>query len=854
MVCGNAGFGKTTLLAQWRQELLRDGERVAWLALAPDDRFLPQMRAYLVGALQQAGLPIDQAPDVYDARGESAAAELVATVVDAVCAVGTDVYLFIDDYHHVEDTSTHALIQGLLDHGPDELHLVLASRTTPPLAVSRMRMTGELAEITFPDLPFSFQETRHFLEHQLGEVTSDDARLIHDITDGWPVCVQMICIRLKRSPANRTVLTQLLHRPADLQRYLTEDVVRDLQPELAGFLERISVCRRFNADLAQHVTGEPKTRALLDQIERDNLFMLPVEIDSPTPWYRLHPLFANFLQDRLLSHGPQQLREAHVRASQWFGEQGLFIEALRHACHGDDLEAAARLMEGAPSIHSMSFIGTLQRWMDQLPAEQRLLTHPRLLLLGCWALVSVCRWRDAQDWLDQLQSGQHPLPPEFALQERHLRASIALQRDDTEAVFELIAPSDFELLADGFVRQVHLAVLGFAYCAAGRYPQARALHGRIVADLAHAELDADMTLIAESNLLLGHLLEGDNREALRTGNALVARAEAAHGRRSVSAINSAAYLADALYEADRLGEAQEVLSHRLDLLRLTSPEPMVRAVIVHARLLATQRSHEEALRALVRDEARCRQQGLDRPLVQLLAEQACMHLQGNELEAARRLQEEINRLAERHAGEAGFASDIRAIAALAGARLAQASIDWQGMLGCVDELRRHGQEYGRRRNQALADLFAGVALRGLGRNPESVACLTAGAEAAQELGLIRTLLDQGEPLRRALAGLPQLLADGAVKDYLVDVLQRSGACAVSQTGAHAAEVQGELLKPREVEILRLVGQSMANKRIALTLNLTLETVKWNLKNSFVKLGVSSRYDALIAARKRGLIE
>ena len=853
MVCGNAGFGKTTLLAQWRQELLKDGERVAWLALAPDDRFQPQLRAYLIGALQQAGLAIEQAPHLLDERGDSAVSDLVASVVDAVCAVGADFYLFIDDYHHVEDASTHALIQGLLDHGPDELHLVLASRTTPPLAVSRMRMTGELTEVTFPDLPFTFQETRHFLEHQLGDVPLDDARLIHDITDGWPVCVQMICIRLKRSPANRAVLAQLLHRPADLQRYLTEDVVRDLQPDLAEFLERISVCRRFNADLAQYVTGEKKARALLDQIERDNLFMLPVEMDSPTPWYRLHPLFANFLQGRLAVRGSEQLRETHVRASQWFGEQGLLIEALRHAYHGDDLEAAARQVDGAPPIHSMSFIGTLQRWMDQLPAE-RLLAHPRLLLLGCWALVSVCRWRDAQAWLDRLQPGLHPLPTEFALQERHLRASIALQRDDSETVFDLIAPSDFELLADSFVRQVHLAVLGFAYCAAGRYQQARALHGRIASDLPRVELDADMTLIAESNLLLSHLLEGDNCEALRTGSMLVARAEAAHGRRSVCAINSAAYLADALYEADRIGEAREVLSHRLDLLRLTSPEPMVRAVVVHARLLAIQGSHEEVLRVLNGDEERCRQQGLDRPLAQLLAEQARIHLQCNEVEAARRLQEEINRLAARHAGEVGFTADIRATAALAGARLAQASIDWQGVLDCVDELRCHGQEYGRRRYLALADLFAGVAYRGQGRKTESIAHLTAGIEVAQSLGLVRTLLDQGQPLRLALAELSPYLADGAVKDYLADVLQRSATGTVVQTGVRVTDVQGESLKPREVEILRLVGQSMANKRIALTLNLTLETVKWNLKNAFVKLGVSSRYDALIAARKRGLIE
>lgn len=854
LVCGSAGFGKTTLLAQWRQELLKAGEQVSWLSLSQEEQQFPQFRAYLLGALQQAGLAVEDSTALpSEARAELPVAQTVATIVDAACQSSKALYLFIDDYHHVDDPLTHALIQGLLDHCPEEMHLVLASRTSPPLAVSRMRLTGELSEIALADLPFDFHETQDFLAKQLGEVTPDDARLIHDITDGWPLCVQMICIRLKRASGNRALLSQLVHHRGDLQRYLSEDVVRDLAPELVDFIEKISICRRFNADLVHYVTESPQARALLDQLERENLLLLPVEIDSPTPWYRLHPLFASFLQERLSARDPQQVRAAHARASHWFEAHGSLIEALRHAYHADDLEAAARLVERADlPVRSMSFISTLQRWMSQLSAEV-LMAHPRLLVLGCWALVATCRWRDAQAWLDRLQQGQAMLAPEFALHARYLRASIALQRDDTSAALALIAPSDFDALQERFLRQAHLAILSFAYCAEGRYADARSLH-RNLARLSRAELLDDMALVAESTLLLSHLLEGSNTEAIRIAGPLVVRSEDAHGRRSVSAVNCAAFAADAYYEADRLAEARDVLAHRLDLLRFSSPEPMVRALIARNRLAGLQLSPLETLQGLAEDESQYRDQALDRPLAYVLAEQARLHLRLGRQEIAQQIQAELDALAERHRGAAGFLAEIDAIAALAAARLALAEGHGDAALPALGRLRQHGVTFARQKSVVLADLLSGRAFDQMGREAESRHGLMVGIEAALRLGLVRTVLDEGEALHVLLRKLVTTLEAGDTRDYLADLLQRADAARTSRLPLREAAVQDQNMKPREIEILQLLGQSMSNKRIALTLNITLETVKWNLKSIFGKLGVPSRYDAVMVARKRGLID
>lgn len=857
LVCGNAGFGKTTLLAQWRQELLRQGEHVAWLSLSADEQRLPQFRTYLIGALQQIGLVVEDGTTLpTEAQADLPVAGLVANIIEAVCQYGRNVHLFIDDYHHVEDASIHTLLQSLLDHGPESFHLAIASRTAPPLSISRMRLTGELTEIALPELPFTFEETQDFVAKSLGDVSVDDARLIHDIADGWPVCVQMICIRLKRSPANRAVLAQTLYRRADLQRYLSEDVVRHLAPAVVEFIEQVAVCRRFNADLARHVTGNPEAAAMLERIERDNLFVLPIDVDSPTPWYRFHPLFANFLQDRLRERDPQRERDLHLRASRWFGAQGLTIEALRHAYYADDFETAARLIESADApVRSMSFIRTLQRWMDQLPAD-KLLAHPTVLMLGCWALVAACRWRDAQRWLERLDAEPGPLPGDCATHVRYLRASIALQRDDSETAMTLLATTDFDALDNRFLRQVHLADLSFAYCAAGRYDDARALHDRI-ARLPRAEILDDLALVAESTLLLGHLLEGNQQDAIRVGSALLARAEREHGRRSVSAVNCAAFLADACYEAGAIDDAQATLANRLDLLRFSSPEPMIRSMIVHGRLVAARVGLEQALSDLDSDKAHCIELALDRPLAHLIAEQARLLLTSNHIDRAIALQAELDRIAAHYRNAAGMLAEIDAIAAHAATRLAIAVDDYSTALALVERMREYGIRYVRRKYVALADVLKAVALSFAGRDSEAAQSLASGLAIARRFGLVRSIVDEGAKVRAFITSMQSSTALAADRDTLAVILDAGGRASGVDPSDRAASRHvppEDALKPRELEILTLIGESMPNKQIALTLNITLDTVKWNLKNIFAKLDVSSRYEAVTTARKRGLIQ
>ncbi|MGT2429011.1 hypothetical protein ACU4HD_10475 [Cupriavidus basilensis] len=226
---------------------------------------------------------------------------LVAVATSAVEEIDRELYLLIDDYQHVEAPAAHRLMQKLLDHCPANLHIVIASRTVPPLSLGRLRMQGQVSEIDFAELPFDLEETRGFFDQNLStlKLTADEVRLIHDLTNGWPASLQPVATMLRIRPAKRANLRSLLWKSADLQSYLAEDVVAYLPPALTSFMEKLSVFRRFNAGLAEAVTENAEAADLIKRAGDENLLIYRVETDDPSPWYRFHPLFGEFLAQRL---------------------------------------------------------------------------------------------------------------------------------------------------------------------------------------------------------------------------------------------------------------------------------------------------------------------------------------------------------------------------------------------------------------------------------------------------------------------------------------------------------------------------------------------------------------------------
>lgn len=853
LVTGSPGFGKTTLLAQWRQEMMRSGADVAWLSLSADDKYLAIFFAYLRGALQRLGIPLDGGIPPEGARPEFID-EVVAAIVEGAAGINKELFLVIDDYQHVLDQPSHQLMQKLMDHSPDNLHFVISSRVGPPLSFSRLRLSGQLVELDCAALPFDLPESRAFLEHNLAamKVSPEELHQIYELTSGWPATLQLVVILLRSDPNARDTLREMGWRSDDLQNYLAENVMAHLPAEMASFIEDMSILRRFNASLAEVVTGCTTAQAMLKRLDEENLLIFRVEADDRQPWYRFHALFGDFLATRLARRGNAAQSELHRRAARWFAERRLLAEAVRHATLAGDLTYATEIIEqAAPATWSLDQLSPLLRLLDRLPQDV-LFSRPRLFFLGCLAYALTARPAKAEAWLEQFQRSGAARQADVAYRLPLVQAAIEVQRDRTEPIIDLL--KDFQALPDDYsvTRYGAPALLAIAYSAAGRMEEAlQCLDASVIPE---AERDAEMALVAEGARTLCYLQEGCMHEAERIGSAQLARAVAVHGHRSASAYLGAATLADVYRELDRSDEAREVLANRSGLLQWAMPDTMLRATICRARLDLLQDSTAVAMGFLERQERHFRNIGQDRALVHCLAEQARIALLENDRAGAAERVARLESLALKHRDSVGFQAEIPAMAALARARLLLATNYPDKALDDLEALRDYATRYRRGQLLVTGHLLMAIARADLLQPEQADAHLLAALAQGRQLGLVRTLLDEGEVLRRmlaALAGKPIPEEEGA---YLAQLLERFGSGPAERSGQSSADGAPSILTPRELAILQLISQAMSNKRVALTLNISLETVKWNLKNIYVKLGVSSRYDAVSWVRKHGLIE
>lgn len=857
LVTGAPGFGKTILLAQWRQALLKSGADVAWLSLSGEDKQPSNFCSYLLAALHRLGVPVET-DMLLEGDGTISMDAAVAVAVNGASAVAKDLYLIVDDYHYIDDPWAHRLMQKLLDHCPGNLHIAIASRASPPLNVSRLRVSGQLSELGFGELPFDLQESQAFFEQNLPGVklSIDELQLIHDLTGGWPASLQLLAIVLKTRPKTRAMLRDLRWKLSDLQTYLAEDVVANLPEELVTFIEQISICRRFNVELAVAVTDNANAAALVQRIEEENLFIYRVESEDRLPWYRFHPLFGEFLAARVARLGEEAVQDLHARASRWFSDHGFLIEAVRHATHGGDLEFALEAIEKAgPESWDLGFVGPLLNLLERLPQEV-LLAKPRLFLVGCLTVAMTAQPAKAERWIARIPESGALRDPQASAEVAVAVATLAWRRDDTSRVLDLLEPLGSVRHENRFFHYIHAAALVAAYGAAGRYADAHKVldEALATADSQNSNLVASIEQARASTLLI----EGKVTAAANLGADILARSEAAQGRHSVNANLCAAILGDAYYELDRIDDAREVIANRPRILEWAPPEVMVRAAVCRARLDFLQESADAALAFLTSYATHYQSLGLDRPQAYMLAEQVKILLDTGRRKRANELILQLREFAVRHRNTTGFLAEIPAIVESARARAFLAESRTEDALSSLQIVRDFAEKFGRRRMLVRTDLQSSMILARTKRGQEAVEFASRAIRSGFRLGLVRTFLDERNAVA-TLQGLSPALderLDEAEIAYLKDL---HGRCADSRPrlrkADHASTDDEHInLTPREAEILALICHAMPNKRIALALDITLETVKWNVKNILAKLGVSNRYDAITRARESGLVK
>ena len=384
LVCTPAGFGKTTLLGDWA----RRGQRpVAWLSLDAGDNDPARFWRHVVAALDGAlpGVAGRAAPLLEGLQPAAFGAAAAALVNELACA--GEVVLVLDDYHLIDAPPVHASFGFLLEHLPSSLRLVLASRADPPLPLARLRARGQLAELREADLRFTPKEAAELLRTAVGsELPEAAVAALGDRTEGWVAGLQLAALSLR----GRGEITAFVDGFSGSHRYvldyLTEEVL-DRQPkQLRSFLLETSVLERLSGPLCQAVTGRRDSQALLEQVERANLFLVP--LDEVRSWWRYHHLFADLLRARLARERPERLPELHHAAAAWSEHHGLVDDAVRHALAAGDALWAARLIERHfDDLLRRNEDATLHRWLEGLPAEV-VRSRPRLCLAqALWAWI-----------------------------------------------------------------------------------------------------------------------------------------------------------------------------------------------------------------------------------------------------------------------------------------------------------------------------------------------------------------------------------------------------------------------------------------------------------------------------------
>ncbi|TDF83764.1 LuxR C-terminal-related transcriptional regulator [Pseudomonas sp. H9] len=841
LVTASAGFGKTTLLAQWRQALIMTGAQVAWLSLSADEGRFASFCAGLFGALRQTGIAFDEDLLQRLESGDAAVQAVSAELINGLARLGGQFYLMVDDVQYVTDPYAIDLMQRLCEHLPQDVHLVLASRIASPLRLGRLRALGQVCDVQSAQLAFEFRESLAFLRGHVDEqLPLEAAHAAHALTDGWPIGLQLLAIARKSNPRVPLQSTAFTHNNAALADYLTQDVMADLPDELFLFLQKLSILGRFNAEVAAYVLEQPDAARLIASLEERNLFIQPL-IHADQQWFRMHPLFVEFLAQHL--HGADvDVRRLHRRAAQWFERAGQVQEAFRHGLLCEDISLVVGLLERVqPSTRRVSHLSQFMRWLEQVPSGV-LSSHPNLLLLGIWGAVLTVLTRQAQAWISLLE--QVPLDEEQAMQLTLVKASLAMHMDDDTRCMALLESLEGKALPGLFAEQVRLALTISCLTLRGDHGQARNLLRQPAARCLRS--DDEMALMGQVTMAVASLLEGKVLEAERVCAPVLEQAEKLHGRRSVSACSAAVVMAEVWYELDQLDRAHEALANRLDILRFSAPLFMVSAAHCNARLITQQTSPRAALDYLAEKEDHFASLGLDRGLGCMLAEQLRLALVCGDCSHAEVLQGRLDDLARNHRGATPCDAEVMSLAALSRARLSLARHQYEAALQALDIAHRYADELNRGRWRVQVDLLRAFALHALNRDSEAQDNLKAAMACAYRLGLVRTLLDEGATFQSMLTDLT--LEQGSVladfRQSLLNVAPPAEAVPAVTRGP------SPLMTRREQQILDLLEQSMSNKHIALALNLSLQTVKWNLKNIFAKLGVSSRYDAIVAMRRQ----
>ncbi|WP_330256075.1 protein kinase [Nocardia sp. NBC_00565] len=438
-----AGFGKSTLAAQWRDILTADGVHVAWLSVDHDDNNVVWFLAHLIEAVRQV-LPTLAAElgQLLELHGDEAEPYVLTSLINDIHTGGERVAVVIDDWHRVTHAPTVAALGYLLDHGCHHLQVIVTSRTHTGLPLSKMRVYDELVEIDSNALRFNLAEANSFFAG-VGGLALEPADIadLTESTDGWVAALQLASLSLRGAEDPSVLIGHMSGRHHSIGDFLAENVLDGLEPRLLEFVLRTSITHRLCGDLASALSGIPDGTARLDEVESRDLFLRRVDADRE--WFRYHHLFADFLRRRLERDHSEWIPDLHRAASRWFGDHHFLREAVDHAlAAGDSATAVALIESDGTQLLEQSQMSTLLALIAKLPPEA-VRSSLRLQITTAWANLLLQHPEAAKAALVQVHSllehDQGGTADDLATEAAVVEAAARVTADRIDGVAELIS-------------------------------------------------------------------------------------------------------------------------------------------------------------------------------------------------------------------------------------------------------------------------------------------------------------------------------------------------------------------------------------------------------------------------------
>jgi LuxR family transcriptional regulator, maltose regulon positive regulatory protein len=870
LVCAPAGFGKTALLAHWARGLQQP---VAWLSLDGGDNDPARFWRY-VGTAMDGVRPgvVGRVDTLLRAAPQPPLEGVVTVLVNALVDLPDEAVLVLDDYHLIDSPPIHESLGLLLERLPPPLRLVLASRGDPPLALARLRARGQLVELRAEDLRFTPEESAALLGEATGqELPPASLAALQTRTEGWAAGLQLasLSLRGRADPAGFLASFSGSHR--FVLDYLAEEVLDGQAEHLRTFLLETSVLARLSGPLCDSVTGRSDSQELLEQVERANLFLVP--LDEVRGWWRYHHLFADLLRARMERERPERLQALHRNAASWCEGHGLVDDAIGHAVAAGDPRWAARLVErNAEALLQRGEGATVHRWLQALPAE---LVRARPHLSLAKAIAALVEGRPDLDQIEPLlQDAERapgtgePYQPSVGRVASLLanipagtalvRAYLAYLRRDAEATAAFARQAQAQLTEmDRTPRAFADWYLAMADWLDGRLAQAERALARSVAERQATTgperipwPSSDLGAVQHARGRLGAAL-GSFQRALAVDDQT--------GRQHPLAGLAHIGVAGVLYERDQLDAALDHLTEGVERLRQLGWAPgLANGLAWLALVRQAQGDDAGALEAIDQADRAMPGSGVFEARVSPLPA-----LRARLLLAQGRIAEAAGWARQRGLGDEDPLSYQSEREYLVFAQVLLAT-------GAAHRARRmlerlHAAAAAQDRTGSLIEILAlqALALRACGDEDAALATLASALALGWAEGHVRVFVDQGAAMaalfgRLASGKRGRAIPAGISGDYLrrlVMSFEQHGAprdhCA--RRGPVAVAGLIEQLSEREFEVLLLMAAGRSNREIADELVVVVDTAKKHVGRVMDKLGAANRTQAVTRARELGLL-